>query len=265
MDLNLWFYLNKISLVIQLKQICTEYPFVCTVLIFIISLYTAFIARNRRNTAKFILYFASCSLTITFISVLHLRWDSYSKFEILGMTSERIPPKSIHFIGDSHTAHGTLPMGFLSKLRSVLPNTKITQESYSGYTISEIFETINKTKSSRKNSCITVIFAGTNDSVQNIPSAKSVNGMKKILNMESKRSSELFVIIPHSVNIPKFKKNCSMLTHALRSLSSSHNFKIIDWYKNSCGKEVRSNDKIHLNATGHTALAKLFVQALPQL
>lgn len=83
--------------------------------------------------------------------------------------------------------------------------------------------------------------------------------------MESKRSSELFVIIPHTVDIPKFKENCSTLSHSLKSITKSHNYKIIDWYKNSSGKDVHLNDKIHLNVNGHTALAKLFIQSLPQI
>ena len=262
---NIFFNLNNNNLVVLLKQTCSEFPYICTSTVVIISLYLIYLGRNRRKTIKYFINIISFSVMITFIAILHLRWDSYSKFEILRMVSERIPPKSIHFIGDSHTAHSLLPMGFVFKIRSVLPNTKITQESYSGYTISEISDTINKTKAKRKHSSITVIFPGTNDSLQNIAISKSIQGMKEILNMESQRSTQLFVITPHSVDMPEFEENCSSLSRSLKSISKSHNCKIIDWYENSDGIDIHLNDKIHLNATGHTALAKLFIQALPKI
>lgn len=256
--------LSKISWVLQLKQNCAESPFGFTALILIISSFIICFANHLGNKTKVLLYVVSFSITITFILILHLRWDSYSIFEIHKIISEKIPPKSIHFIGDSHTAHGILPMGFLSKIKSVMPNTKISQESYSGYTISKIFEALDKKKFNAKNSEVTVIFAGTNDSVQGIPKTDSIEGMKKILSLESKRSAEIFVIIPHSVDVPKIKQNCSSLSQALRALSSFHNFKLIDWYKNSYNKGFCSNDRIHLNATGHSALAKLFLKTIPQ-
>ena len=40
--------------------------------------------------------------------------------------------------------------------------------------------------------------------------------------------------------------------------------KLIDWYKNSYNKGFCSNDRIHLNATGHSALAKLFLKTIPK-
>ena len=265
MFFDLLFFLNNIGLVVSLKEKCSEFPFISTTVVIIISIFVIFVGRNRRKFTKHFISFISISMTITFIIFLHLRWDSYSKFELQRLASEKILPKSIHFIGDSHTALSLLPMGFIFKLRSVLPDTKITQESYSGYTISEIFEAINKTIPNRKHSNITVIFAGTNDSVQNITVSESIHGMKEILNMEAQRSTQLFVITPHSVDTPEFKENCSSLSRSLKSISKSHNCKIIDWYKDSYGKKVHLNDKIHLNATGHTALAKLFIQALPQI
>ena len=52
-------------------------------------------------------------------SVLHLRWDSYS-IHFYKIDAENSEGNKILFIGDSITAEGNRPRGFITKLESLL-------------------------------------------------------------------------------------------------------------------------------------------------
>jgi len=180
---------------------------------------------------------------------LHYRWDSFSiHFSELNSVSKS-KKIDILFVGDSITCEGARPRGFITKIRSFLPcNFQIICQK--GATSSEIIKLL-ETSPLKIEPSVIVAQSGIND---------LLNGNKKdqILKSQSLLFDKLSKMFPFAEIIfcpihPLKIKDGSI------SLLPTHppsNFR--PWKENYSRfvEHCLMNDGIHLNAIGHTSLAK---------
>jgi lysophospholipase L1-like esterase len=186
-------------------------------------------------------------------SVLHFRWDSYS-IHFYKIDTENFDKNKILFIGDSITAEGKRPRGFITKLESIL-QAETETICAKGATSDQIISLLENYPHNLKPS---YIFAqsGINDLINGLSEEETKKSQNKLL--ESIRStfpSSIVLFIPIH---PFFKEDQYFIT----SKHPFPNSNIISWWGNpiTFAENYLIEDGVHLNANGNTKLAKTLAQ-----
>ena len=180
---------------------------------------------------------------------LHYRWDSFSiHFSDLHSVSKS-KKIDILFVGGSITCEGARPRGFITKIRSFLPcNFQIICQK--GATSSEIIKLL-ETSPLKIEPSVIVAQSGIND---------LLNGSKKdqIFKSQSLLFAKLSKMFPFAEIIFCPIHPLKIKDGSISSLPTHPPSNFRPWKEDSSRFVEHSlmNDGIHLNATGHTFLAK---------
>ena len=190
-------------------------------------------------------------------SVLHFRWDSFSihlcKVGIQGFNKNKIL-----FIGDSITAEGTRPRGFITKLESLLQVE--TETIYAkGATSVQIISLVESNTLNFRPDYI-IAQSGINDLVSGVSEKETKNAQNKLLkSIRSTFPSAIVLFIPIH---PFFKeKNFFIPSHRPPS-----KIQLFSWWENpkKFAQDYLVKDGIHLNAKGHTLLGQNLAHQLTE-
>ncbi|MDG1324846.1 MAG: SGNH/GDSL hydrolase family protein [Opitutales bacterium] len=188
-------------------------------------------------------------------SVLHLRWDSYS-IHFYKIDAENSEGNEVLFIGDSITAEGTRPRGFITKLESLL---QIETETICAKGASSV-QIISLVESNTQNFRPDYIIAqsGINDLMNGLTEEETKNAQNKLMeNIRSTYPTSHVLFIP----IHPFFKDKNFFIPSNRPPSKTQ---VHSWWGNS--KKFAENylvkDGIHLNAKGHTLLGQNLAKQL---
>ena len=188
-------------------------------------------------------------------SVLHFRWDSFS-IHFSKIDNENFERNKILFIGDSITAEGTRPRGFITKLESLL---QVETETIcaKGATSVQIISLLESNTLNFRPDYI-IAQSGINDLINGVSEKETKNAQNKLL--ESIRSTFPSAIVLFIPIHPFFKEK----PYFFMSKHPSPNSNIISWWRNpiTFAENYLIEDGIHLNASGNTKLAKALAQKL---
>jgi hypothetical protein len=187
-------------------------------------------------------------------TILHFRWDSFS---IHLSETKNIPSVSDHnvlFIGDSITCEGTRPRGFITKLVS-FSNIGFSVFCQKGATTDRLIKLISD-KQFDNHPTLIVVQSGINDLLLDCSVSETEylqNSLCTKINSKFPKSRIWFLPIhPFSFNGRVFTAE----------LSVKKSFPLW-WDKNASFEDhFLTEDGIHLNALGHTVLAKALLDKL---
>mgnify|MGYP001998889514 CR=1 FL=1 len=182
-------------------------------------------------------------------SVLHFRWDSFS-IHFSKIETENFERKKILFIGDSITAEGTRPRGFITKLESFL---QVETETIcaKGATSVQIISLVESNTLNFRPDYI-IAQSGINDLMSGVSEKETKNAQNKLL--ESIRSTFPSAIVLFIPIHPFFKENIFFMP----SKRPSTKIQLFSWWENpkKFAQDYLVKDGIHLNAKGHTLLGQ---------
>ena len=181
-------------------------------------------------------------------SVLHFRWDSFS-IHFSKIDTENFERNKILFIGDSITAEGTRPRGFITKLESLL-QIKTDTICAKGATSDEIGDLVDLYKVDF-NPAMVFAQSGINDLLKG-KTHKQISESQQYLfsKISNKFPNSRVVFLPvHPLKIE----------NKIIATISAHlptNFK--PWWEDtgSFARDFLLDDGVHLSAKGHSLLAK---------
>ena len=183
-------------------------------------------------------------------SVLHFRWDSFA-IHFCKVGTESFNKNKILFIGDSITAEGTRPRGFITKLESLLQLE--TETLYAkGATSVQIISLVESNTSLNFRPDYIIAQSGINDLMKNVSVKETKNTQNKLL--ESVRSTFPSAIVLFIPIHPFFKgKNFFIPSNPPPSKTQ-----LYSWWENpkKFAQDYLVKDGIHLNAKGHTLLGQ---------
>ncbi|MBT5716862.1 MAG: SGNH/GDSL hydrolase family protein [Opitutae bacterium] len=181
--------------------------------------------------------------------VLHFRWDSFS-IHFYKIDTRNFERSKILFIGDSITAEGIRPRGFITKLESLL---QIESETIcaKGATSVQIISRLNRYPHKFKPSHI-IAQSGINDLINGLTEEETKNAQNKLMeNIRSTFPTAIVIFIPIH---PFFKEKKIFIP----SYRPSSNIQLYSWWENpkKFAQDYLVKDGIHLNAKGHTLLGQ---------
>ncbi|MBT7649711.1 MAG: SGNH/GDSL hydrolase family protein [Opitutae bacterium] len=182
-------------------------------------------------------------------SVLHFRWDSFS-IHLCKAGTENFNKNKILFIGDSITAEGTRPRGFITKLESLL---QVESETIcaKGATSVQIISLVESNTLNFRPDYI-IAQSGINDLVNGVSEKETKNAQNKLLeSIHSTFPSAIVLFIPIH---PFFKEK----NFFIPSNRPSSKIQLYSWSENpkKFAQDYLVKDGIHLNAQGHTLLGQ---------
>ena len=225
----------------------SKHPF-WTVFSPIVCSYLIGFSMDKKMARKFF-YLAGVLSAFISATFLHLRWDSFS-IHIIPNKGESLKESKVLFLGDSITCEGTRPRGFITKLESVLAidNQIVCQK---GATTEEILELFNLQSLDRIPDII-VVQAGINDLLGGFTTAQTIDAQEKLLSTISNRfpDSRVFFLPIHPIIHQDIRLD---VPEAINSF----------WPQESnFAEKFLTADGIHLNAKGHTLLAKAILNQI---
>jgi lysophospholipase L1-like esterase len=182
-------------------------------------------------------------------SVLHFRWDSFS-IHFSKIDTENFNKNKILFIGDSITAEGSRPRGFITKLESFLQAETKTICAKGATSVQIISLVESNTLNFRPDYIIAQ--SGINDLISGVSEKETKNTQNKLL--ESIRSTFPAAIVIFIPIHPFFKgKNFFIPSNPPPSKTQ-----LYSWWENpkKFAQDYLVKDGIHLNAKGHTLLGQ---------
>lgn len=219
---------------------------------------TAFFLFFGRKSIKFqLLGFAIFFVGIGFASLLHFRWDSFS-IHLCKINTHNFEKNKILFVGDSITAEGTRPRGFITKLESIL-HTQSETIFAKGATSEQIISLVESNTHNFQPDYI-IAQSGINDLISGLSESETSKSQNKLLDSirSTFPSSIVLFIHVHPFFIEKHYFTPSK-TYTLKTDG------ILWWGEpNNFAENYLNQDGIHLNAKGHTLLAKNLAQQLTQ-
>lgn len=230
-------------------------PFTVSLLPVFISIIFLFF---RRKPFKHQL-FGVTMLIIGFVisSILHFRWDSFA-IHLNKINKRGFEKNKILFVGDSITAEGTRPRGFITKLESML-HTQSETIFAKGATSEQIISLVESNTHNFQPDYI-IAQSGINDLISGLSESETSKSQNKLLDSirSTFPSSIVLFIHVHPFFIEKHYFTPSK-TYTLKTDG------ILWWGEpNNFAENYLNQDGIHLNAKGHTLLAKNLAQQLTQ-
>ena len=190
-------------------------------------------------------------------SVLHFRWDSFS-IHLCKVGTENFNKNKILFIGDSITADGTRPRGFITKLESLLQVE--TETIYAkGATSVQIISLVESNTLNFRPDYI-IAQSGINDLVSGVSEKETKNAQNKLLkSISSTFPSAIVLFIP----IHPFFKEKNFFIPSNRPSTKIH---LYSWWESpkKFAQDYLVKDGIHLNAKGHTLLGQNLAHQLTE-
>jgi len=182
-------------------------------------------------------------------SVLHLRWDSYS-IHFYKIDAENSEGNKILFIGDSITAEGNRPRGFITKLESLL---QVETETIcaKGATSVQIISLVESNTLNFRPDYI-IAQSGINDLISGVSEKETKNAQNKLLEtIHTTFPSAIVLFIP----IHPFFKEKNFFIPSNRPSTKIH---LYSWWESpkKFAQDYLVKDGIHLNAKGHTLLGQ---------
>lgn len=186
---------------------------------------------------------------IGFGSVLHFRWDSFS-IHFIKIDTENFNKNKILFIGDSITAEGTRPRGFITKLESLL-QVEAQTICEKGATSIQIISLIESNTQNFRPDYI-IAQSGINDISEGISTNRIKFRQITLINQlkSSFPSAEIWFLPIHPISTSEKEVNFSFYSPK--------------WWRNSKSfkSEFLLKDGIHLNAKEQTQLATSLAKKL---
>ena len=180
---------------------------------------------------------------------LHLRWDSFS-IHMIPNEVESLKNNKILFLGDSITCEGARPRGFITKLESVLAiDPQVVCQK--GATAEEVIQLFNSESIDQIPDTI-VVQAGINDLLGGSTADQIIDAQQKLLSAISNRfpDSRVFFLPIHPIF---YRDNSLEIPEVINSF----------WFQESnFAEKFLTADGIHLNAKGHTLLAKAILNQI---
>lgn len=208
---------------------------------------------------KKFLFWGSFAMLISVIiaAVLHFRWDSFSIHLSDAKNIPSIREHDVLFIGDSITCEGTRPRGFITKLVS-FSNISFSVFCKKGATTEKLINLISN-KQFDNHPTLIVVQSGINDLLVGCSVSETEyfqNSLYTKINSKFPKSRIWFL------PIHPFSFNGHVFTEELSVKKSFPSW----WDKNASFEDhFLTDDGIHLNALGHTALAKALLNKLPTI
>ena len=196
-----------------------------------------------------LIYFTGVLLALITATILHFRWDSFS-IHLLSSEVESFKESNVLFLGDSITCEGSRPRGFITKLESVLAIDAqvVCQKGAKVQGILELFNThlVDPIPDT------VVVQAGINDLVSGFTATQTIDAQQKLLSAISNRfpDSRILFLPIHPII---YQDNRVEIPEIMNSFwSRETNF----------AEKFLTKDGIHLNAKGHTLLAKAILNQI---
>ena len=228
-------------------------PFAVSLLPVVLS--AIFLYFGRKSLKYKMLGAALLVLGIGIGSVLHFRWDSFS-IHFSKIDTENFERNKILFIGDSITAEGNRPRGFITKLASFLQAETETICAKGATSIQIISLVESKTHNFRPDYIIAQ--SGINDLMRGVSEKETKNAQNKLLeSIHSTFPSAIVLFIP----IHPFYKEKKFFIPSNRPSSK---IQLYSWCENpkKFAQDYLVKDGIHLNAQGHTLLGQKLAHQL---
>jgi lysophospholipase L1-like esterase len=203
---------------------------------------------DKKMARKFF-YLSGIISAFIIATFLHLRWDSFS-IKIIPNEVESLKDTKILFLGDSITCEGVRPRGFITKLESVLAiDAQIICQK--GATTEEIMKLFNSESIDPIPDTI-VVQAGINDLLGGSTATQTVEVQQKLLSAISSRfpNSRVFFLPIHPI------------LHQDNELEIPVDINLFWPQEFNFAEKFLMADGIHLNAIGHTLLAKAILNQI---
>lgn len=194
-------------------------------------------------------YFSGIISAFIVATFLHLRWDSFS-IHLIPNKGGSLKESKLLFLGDSITCEGARPRGFITKLESVLAiDPHIVCQK--GATSEEIIKLFNSQSIDPIPDTV-VVQAGINDLLGGSTATQTVEVQQKLLSAISNRfpNSRVFFLPIHPI---LYQDN---------ELEIPLDIKLFWPQEFNFAEKFLTADGIHLNAKGHTLLAKAILNQI---
>ena len=230
------------------------HPFSFTILPLLLALGITWISKTRALCISAALL---VMLGTALLFLLHFRWDSYSiHFEMIGA-----PPSStdkILFVGDSITGEGVRPRGFITKLRSIqdIDCEVLAEPGGNSEKISSMLDYDSPALAPR----LIIAQSGINDLLDGRTEQETMVSQLGLINRIQNRYPNTPVwFIP----IHPTRQNRKILVPP--TASAQHCLE--KWWEDPLKftNDYLLKDGIHLNARGHTQLAKMLAEKLTKI
>ena len=224
-----------------------KYPFCAAFLPITCSYLIGFRLNNKMTQRLF--YFTGVLSALITATFLHLRWDSFN-IHLIPNDVESLRESKVLFLGDSITCEGARPRGFITKLESVLAiDAQIVCQK--GATTEEIIKLFNSESIDPIPDTV-VVQAGINDLLGGFTAAQIIDAQEKLHSTISNRfpDSRVFFLPIHPIIHQDIRLDVPEVINSFWTQESNfaENFLIADG--------------IHLNAKGHTLLAKAILNQI---
>lgn len=196
-------------------------------------------------------------LGTTLLSLLHFRWDSYSiHFDMMGVSPSSTD--KILFVGDSITNEGVRPRGFITKLRSIqgIDYEVLAERGASSQKISSMVDNYSPISAPQ----LIIAQSGINDLLEDRTEQEIMESQVRLINHIKIRypNTPVWFLPIHPI-----RHNDKILEPRIASAQHS----LEKWWKDHLvfTKDYLLEDGIHLNARGHTQLARMIAEKLTKI
>ena len=196
-------------------------------------------------------------LGTTLLFLFHFRWDSYSiHFEMMGVSPSS--NDKILFVGDSITHEGARPRGFISKLRSIqdIDCEVLAERGASSQKISSMIDNYSSALAPQ----LIIAQSGINDLLEGRTEQETMELQSWLINRIKIRypNTPVWFLPIHPIH-----HNNKILEPRIASAQHS----LEKWWGDPLifTKDYLLKDGIHLNARGHTQLARMIAEKLTKI
>ena len=196
-------------------------------------------------------------LGTTLFFLFHFRWDSYSiHFEIMGVSPSSTD--KILFVGDSITNEGTRPRGFITKLRSIqgMDCEVLAERGATSQKISSMVDNYSPALAPQ----LIIAQSGINDLLYGRTEQETMQSQVRLIDRIKNRypNTPVWFLPIHPIHY-NGKIHEPLTTSAQQNLEK--------WWKDHLvfTKDYLLEDGIHLNARGHTQLARMIAEKLTKI
>ena len=196
-------------------------------------------------------------LGTTLLFLLHFRWDSYSiHFDMMGVSPSSTD--KILFVGDSITNEGMRPRGFITKLRSIqdIDYEVLAERGASSQKISSMVDNYSSVLVPQ----LIIAQSGINDLLDGRTEQETMESQVRLIDRIKNRypNTQVWFLPIHPI-----QHNNKILEPRIGSAQHS----LEKWWEDPLifTKDHLLEDGIHLNARGHTQLARMIAEKLTKI
>jgi hypothetical protein len=230
------------------------HPFSFTIFPILLAFGIAWLGKTRtlRIFATFLFL-----LGTTLFFLLHFRWDSYSiHFDMMGVSPSS--NDKILFVGDSISHEGTRPRGFITKLRSIqgIDYEVLAERGATSQKISSMVDNYSPVLVPQ----LIIAQSGINDLLDGRTEQETMQLQVSLINRVKNRypNTPVWFLPIHPI-----RHNNKILEPRIASAQQS----LEKWWKDPLvfTQKHLLEDGVHLNARGHTQLARMIAEKLTKI